>query len=164
MKRGLLLAAGLLMASLRPLAAADPVPTPGLAPADAYTASAGDSLAPLPAGIELIYFHATLRCETCLALEAAIDGCLRGEFAGELAEGRLSWRSLNYEFGAGGALHAEFGLGGSELVIRERAASAAQPIRSVWNAPSAAAVCDSLRPLVTDYLRAHMDAEAKRAR
>lgn len=155
MRRALLIA--LLLAGPSLLAAADSTPAP--APA-APASAAADSL---PAGVELIYFHATLRCETCLGLEAAIERCLRAEFAVELAEGRLSWRSLDYEIPEGSALHAALGLRGSELVIRQRAAgegAAARPIRSVWNAPQAAAVCDSLRPIVIETLRAHLDAEA----
>ena len=161
MRRALLLALVLALPSL--LAAADAVPAPApVVPAS--PAAAADSL---PAGVELIYFHATLRCETCLGLEAAIERCLRAEFAAELAEGWLSWRSLDYEIAEGSALHAALDLRGSELVIRQHVAGeagAARPIRSVWNAPAAAAVCDSLAPIVALYLRAHLDAEATSGR
>jgi hypothetical protein len=161
MRGALLIALVLAVPSL--LAAADFAPAP--APAvPASPAAAADSL---PAGVELIYFHATLRCETCLALEAAIERCLRAEFAVELAEGWLRWRSLDYELAEGSALHAALGLRGSELVIRQRAAGeggAARPIRSVWNAPQAAAVCDSLRPIVAETLRVHRDADATSGR
>ncbi len=159
MRRARLLVAALLMALLAPAAVGEPVGEPVPAP--------GDSLATPAGGVELIYFHATLRCETCLALEASIERCLRAEFAAELAQGRLAWRSLDYELGEGRALHANLELSGSELVIRRRAAGEsrdAQPIRSVWNAPEAVALCDSLQPIVTQYLRAQPDAEATSGR
>lgn len=137
------LCAALLLAALVSTAQADTAPAPA------------DSLAP---AVELIYFHATLRCETCLGLEANIERCLREEFADALESGQLRWRSLNHELGEGRALHTALGLSGSELVLR-RPGLAAQPIRSVWAAPTAAAVCDSLAPLVNAALGAGPEAE-----
>jgi hypothetical protein len=147
MRRALFVAAGLLFALPLVAAAGDPAPV-----------ARADSLQPAAGGVELIYFHATLRCETCLGLEAHIERCLRAEFAAELAAGRLVWRSLNYEVAEGSALHAALDVRGSELVIRRLGAAGALPIRSVWQAAEAAAVCDSLAPLVTEYLGGPPDA------
>lgn len=144
MKRAHALCAALLLSALGSTAQADTAP------------AAADSLAP---GVELIYFHATLRCETCLGLEANIEHCLQAEFADALESGKLRWRSLNHELGEGRALHATLGLSGSELVLRQPGLPAL-PVRGVWAASTAAAVCDSLAPLVGAALGAGPDAEA----
>lgn len=57
---------------------------------------------PLPAPVEpshvvVLYFHQTIRCETCLKFEELTDRALREAFAGELASGRLAWRVLDFE-------------------------------------------------------------------
>lgn len=147
MKRARALCAALLLGALVSTAQADTAAAP--APAD--------SLAP---AVELIYFHATLRCETCLGLEANIERCLREEFADGLASGQLRWRSLNHELGEGRALHAALGLSGSELVLRQPGL-AALPIRSVWAAPNAGALCDSLAPFLQAALSAETEAKGK---
>jgi len=139
-----------------PSALGDPGATPRFSAAELVAEAAPESIAAATPGVELVYFHATLRCETCLALEASIERCLREEFATEMAEGWIRWRSLDYQSAAGEGLHAELGVRGSELVLLRYAGSQRarwEPIRSVWQAPSAAAVCDSLRPLTIHYLR-----------
>jgi len=55
-----------------------------------------DSTVAVPEAI-LYYFHRTLRCQTCLALEASIAEALHRYFGNELADGRLLWRPLNVE-------------------------------------------------------------------
>ncbi|MCB1163710.1 MAG: hypothetical protein H6694_09460 [Candidatus Latescibacteria bacterium] len=128
---------------------------PGVAPAAAD--------APPPAfpsdGVSLYYFHATLRCQTCLRLEASIDHCVQDEFAVELAEGWLDWRALNYELTPNSALAETLQLRGSELVVirwQDGAAVDWQPIPAVWEAPDDDGVCAALKPAVTDYLRAQL--------
>jgi len=57
---------------------------------------AGDSSAAKPEVI-LYYFHRTLRCQTCLTMEAWIDEAVQTHFAGALKGGRLLWRPANIE-------------------------------------------------------------------
>lgn len=40
-------------------------------------------------------FHGTLRCTTCLLVEQNADEAIRGNFADELLDGSLAWRSVN---------------------------------------------------------------------
>lgn len=112
----------------------------------------------LPAdGVSLVYFHATLRCQTCLGLEANIDRCVKDEFSVELAEGWLDWRSLNHEIGENRALVEALGIEGSELVVIRW--QGGEPvdwtlIPEVWEAPDADGVCAALTPIVAGTLRA----------
>jgi hypothetical protein len=55
-----------------------------------------DSTAAQPVAI-LYYFHRTLRCQTCLTIEAYIDEALRVHYADALEDGRLQWLPTNIE-------------------------------------------------------------------
>jgi hypothetical protein len=55
-----------------------------------------DSTAAQPVAI-LYYFHRTLRCQTCLTIEAYIDEALRVHHADALEDGRLQWLPTNIE-------------------------------------------------------------------
>lgn len=43
------------------------------------------------------YFHGTVRCETCLLIEASARTVVEQQFAGELTANRLTWQSVNYD-------------------------------------------------------------------
>lgn len=43
------------------------------------------------------YFHGTMRCPTCQAIEALAHEIVQTDFAQELASGRLIWKTANYE-------------------------------------------------------------------
>lgn len=43
------------------------------------------------------YFHATVRCETCLLIEAQAKAVIAEQFSAELAANRLMFTSVNYE-------------------------------------------------------------------
>jgi hypothetical protein len=55
-----------------------------------------DSTAVQPVAM-LYYFHRTLRCQTCLTIEAYIDEALRVQHADALEDGRLQWLPTNIE-------------------------------------------------------------------
>lgn len=55
-----------------------------------------DSTATQPVAI-MYYFHRTLRCQTCLTIEAYIEEALRTHYADALADGRLRWLPTNIE-------------------------------------------------------------------
>ena len=55
-----------------------------------------DSAVSQPVAI-MYYFHRTLRCQTCLTIEAYIDEAIRTHFADALADGRLRWLPTNIE-------------------------------------------------------------------
>jgi len=58
----------------------------------------------------MYYFHRTLRCQTCLTIEAYIDEALRVHFAEALEDGRLLWRPTNIEEPENGHFEEEFDL------------------------------------------------------
>ena len=43
------------------------------------------------------YFHRTLRCHTCLAIEDLSKQTIENLFGEQLAEGRIEWRPVNIE-------------------------------------------------------------------
>ena len=78
--------------------AASPTSTPDSSLADSLRS---DSVRADTASVEpdaiMYYFHRTLRCHTCLTIEAYIDEALRVHFAEALKEGRLLWLPTNFE-------------------------------------------------------------------
>jgi hypothetical protein len=52
-----------------------------------------------PAKVRLIvyYFHGTERCDNCRTAEAYAQEAVQLAFAKELAEGRIEWRSVNFD-------------------------------------------------------------------
>ncbi|HMB71877.1 MAG TPA: nitrophenyl compound nitroreductase subunit ArsF family protein [bacterium] len=78
--------------------------------------------APPAARVVAYYFHATMRCPTCLAIEKGAREALERDLSAELADGELVWRSLNMEETANERLVSLFGLTTSSLVlVRETA-------------------------------------------
>ena len=50
-----------------------------------------------PDRTDVLFFHPTARCATCINMQARADSLIRDDFADELADGRLTWRVLNFE-------------------------------------------------------------------
>lgn len=72
--------------------------------------------------VTVYYFHSTLRCETCLLIEAQADVTLRAEFADELSNGTLVWRPLDMHLTENKHFITDFSLGANDLVVlREKA-------------------------------------------
>jgi thioredoxin 1 len=63
------------------------------------------------------YFHRTLRCETCLAIERQAAEVIAGTFADELASGELGWRVVNFDLEEHRHFESQFDLMMSSLVI-----------------------------------------------
>jgi len=67
-------------------------------PPDAPLPAAAANVPAMPAGrIHAYYLHGTLRCVTCNAIERTAKQVLDSEFAQELADGRITWREVNFE-------------------------------------------------------------------
>lgn len=77
------------------------------------------ALVPLPDRVAVYYFHATIRCHGCLWIEATTDSTIRTAFAPALKEGRLEWRSMNFEEPENQALAQQLKIEGSTLVIAQ---------------------------------------------
>jgi hypothetical protein len=76
----------------------------GVSRAKPAAASAGTNASPNPplvAGaphkVVAYYFHRTVRCETCRAIEAQAHATIETEFAGALQTGALEWHVINVE-------------------------------------------------------------------
>lgn len=48
-------------------------------------------------GLVVYYFHGTVRCPTCEAIEAQAHATVTKDFAAQLADGGIVWKVLNYE-------------------------------------------------------------------
>lgn len=65
------------------------------------------------------YFHRTMRCPTCLSIEAQARDAINEGYADALASDRLEWRPVNVEEEGNAHFESEFDLSGSSLVIVE---------------------------------------------
>lgn len=89
----LIAGAAFLFAALAPGAKAAEEPLPK---SSQSIPTSADSRAAQPEAV-LYYFHRTLRCQSCLAVETYIDEALRIYFSDALKDGRLLWRPTNVE-------------------------------------------------------------------
>ncbi|MCP4573748.1 MAG: hypothetical protein GY838_15425 [bacterium] len=72
------------------------------------------------APVVVYYFHRTLRCQTCLAIEALARYDVTTELAAEVESGQLAWRPVDFEEPQNAAFVEEFSLVGSSLIVTRR--------------------------------------------
>jgi hypothetical protein len=65
------------------------------------------------------YFHRTLRCPTCLAIEEQARKAVEEGYDEELAAGKLKWRAVNIEAEGNEHFEKDFELSTSSLVLVE---------------------------------------------
>ena len=65
------------------------------------------------------YFHRTMRCPTCIAIEANAKRAIENGFAEQIAAGKLIWMPINLDEPGGDKLGKEFDVSGSTLVMAE---------------------------------------------
>lgn len=70
-------------------------------------------------GIRVFYFHRTLRCHTCLTIEALAHAAIEEHFADALADGRVSWHAVNIEQPGNEHFERDFQLQAQSLVFTE---------------------------------------------
>lgn len=70
-------------------------------------------------GICVYYFHRTLRCQTCLAIEALARQAVQEIFRDALADGRMSRRSINIEVEGNEHFERDFALQTRSLIVAE---------------------------------------------
>jgi hypothetical protein len=63
------------------------------------------------------YFHRTVRCHTCLAIEEEAHEAIENGFFDELEAGRLEWRAVNIEEPGNEHFETDFGLESQSLVL-----------------------------------------------
>lgn len=67
--------------------------------------------------LEVYYFHATMRCPTCLAIEEQTKKVLDENFSDELKSGTIKLTVLNLEENENKALTEKFEIGWSSLIL-----------------------------------------------
>jgi hypothetical protein len=63
------------------------------------------------------YFHPTIRCHTCLAIEADAEGAIKNNFPQQIAKESLVWVPVNLDDSVGEDFKKQFDVSGSTLVI-----------------------------------------------
>jgi len=63
------------------------------------------------------YFHRTVRCPTCIAIEARVARIIETDFKQQSADGRLAWMPFNLDEPGGDAFEKEFDISVSTLVL-----------------------------------------------
>ena len=63
------------------------------------------------------YFHRTLRCATCLAIEKQSKEAVENHFKGELLDGRLRWQVVNFQLPDNAHFEKDFDLQAQALVL-----------------------------------------------
>ncbi len=69
------------------------------------------------ASLEVIDFHTTHRCKTCLAIEKAAKEVLDANFAPAMKSGKITFKTVNVDEEANAKIAEKFGAFGSTLVI-----------------------------------------------
>jgi len=59
-------------------------------------------------GLVVYYFYSNTRCPTCQAIEAQTEETVRSDFAEELKNGTITWKTLNYEQDRNAELTSQF--------------------------------------------------------
>lgn len=72
-------------------------------------------------GIRVYYFHRTLRCQTCLKIEALARQTIQDNFADALATGRMCWQAVNIEVDGNEHFERDFSLQTQSLILAEYA-------------------------------------------
>ena len=67
--------------------------------------------------VEVYYFHATMRCPTCLAVEEQTRKTLDDQFAADMKAGTVQLKVLNLEEKDNKALVEKFEIGWSSLIL-----------------------------------------------
>jgi hypothetical protein len=63
------------------------------------------------------YFHYTVRCKTCLKIEASARAIIEKNFAAQIADGTLKWMPFNLDDAGGKAFEKEFDISVSTLLL-----------------------------------------------
>ncbi len=96
MRRALRLAVAAVAVAITTLAHAAPGARPEAKQA-AAPATPATAPAVLPQRVIAYYFHTTIRCASCRAIEAYSKEAIDSAFAGEVRDGRLVWKVVNIE-------------------------------------------------------------------
>jgi len=83
------------------------------------TVSVANRDSELPRQVEIIYFHSTRRCQTCLWIENHAEEAVLGGFEQELGDSLLVWHSIDFEEPGNEHFAKEFELYTQTLILIE---------------------------------------------
>jgi hypothetical protein len=86
-------------------------------PAAAIQTPSRNQAAPPEQQVIAYYFHRTLRCATCLAIEKQSKEAVENHFKGPLLEGRLQWQAVNFQLPENTHFEKDFQLQAQALVL-----------------------------------------------
>lgn len=69
------------------------------------------------AAVEVLYFHGNRRCVTCVAIEQRTKELLNEQFADEMTQGKIVFKSINFDEQDGKKLAEQYKVAGSSLII-----------------------------------------------
>ena len=153
---GFAIAIGIIGALLATPVAADTAGAPLSSAAAAEVGAPAADVAPPFQRLDLHYFHPTIRCVSCLTLEALSAETVADSFAVELAAGRLSWQVHDFELPAGAALADSFAVESSTLIIAESLGGEAGRWESIDHIWYLLETPDSLGAYVASVIRAYL--------
>ncbi|GEM_PF-2274001 len=82
------------------------------------------------------YFHRTMRCPTCRAIEANTEKVIRNVYADQIADERVIWMPFNLDQQLGKEMEKEFQVSGSTLVIaqmKDGKCASYKKLEDVWD-------------------------------
>lgn len=69
--------------------------------------------------LRAFYFHRSVRCPSCIKIEQISDATVHEYFAGELAEGRMTWQILNLDEPGNRHFEEDYHLEAQSVVVSE---------------------------------------------
>ena len=90
-----------------------------LASVSCYSQSTGEKATAVSRNVdvEVYYFHMTMRCTTCKAVEAEARKNVEMLYAGQVKDGKISFTALNLEEATGRAMGEKLGVNSQTLLI-----------------------------------------------
>ncbi len=67
--------------------------------------------------VVVMYFHRTQRCPTCLKMGSYSEEAVKGGFAKELAEGKVSFHYIDFQDQKNAAFTRAYGVAGPTLIV-----------------------------------------------
>jgi hypothetical protein len=85
------------------------------------------------ATVHVYYFHRTMRCETCLQIEAWAKEALEARFSDELARGRVEWVAINFELPENKHYVQEYTLETQALIMDPEGELPPKQLDQIWD-------------------------------
>lgn len=82
---------------------------------DAVTSTNASATAGAAVRVRVYYAHTTVRCSSCNAIERLGEKVVRGRYAAELADGRISWNVVDFQQDE--AFAKRYGIVSSSIVV-----------------------------------------------